>query len=50
MASHATTTGQEAAVEHELERDALADYLEDLDVEFGAVPAELVEDYDARWP
>ncbi len=38
------------AVEHELERDALAGYLEELDLEFGAVPAELVEDYDARWP
>jgi len=34
------------AVEHELERDALGRYLDDLDTEFGTVPAELVEDYD----
>jgi len=26
------------AVEHELERDLLAEYLDELDVEFGAVP------------
>jgi hypothetical protein len=38
------------AVEHELERDALGDYLDDLDAEFGAVPPELVDDYDALWP
>lgn len=38
------------AVDHELERDALAGYLDDLDEEFGPVSAELVEDFDARWP
>ncbi len=38
------------AVEHELERDFLSQYLDDLDTEFGAVPAELVEDYDKLWP
>lgn len=38
------------AVEHELERDVLADYLDELDEQFGPVPAELVEQYDALWP
>ncbi|HVM64310.1 MAG TPA: hypothetical protein VMU14_05560 [Acidimicrobiales bacterium] len=38
------------AVEHELERDALACYLDDLDAEYGAVNPELVEAYDAVWP
>jgi len=38
------------AVEHELERDALGEYLDELDVEFGTVPAELVEDFDKLWP
>ena len=38
------------AVEHELERDALASYLDELDDERGAVPHELVEHYDALWP
>lgn len=38
------------AVDHELERDALANYLDDLDDEFGPVPPELVEDFDALWP
>lgn len=38
------------AVDHELERDALASYLDDLDSEFGPVRPELVEDFDARWP
>jgi hypothetical protein len=38
------------AVEHELERDALSQYLDDLDSEFGAVGAGLVEDYDRLWP
>jgi len=38
------------AVEHELERDALRNYLEDMDAEFGAVAPELVEDYDSLWP
>lgn len=38
------------AVEHELERDALADYLDDLDRDFGSVPGDLIETYDALWP
>ena len=38
------------AVEHELERDALAAYLDDLDADFGPVPPELVDEYDALWP
>lgn len=38
------------AVEHELERDALADYLDDLDRDFGSVPSDLIETYDALWP
>lgn len=38
------------AVEHELERDTLSAYLDELDNEFGEVPAELVEHYDALWP
>jgi hypothetical protein len=38
------------AVEHELERDGLGRYLDDLDTEFGTVPAELVEDFDKLWP
>ena len=38
------------AVEHELERDLLAEYLDQLDIEFGAVPAGLVERYDELWP
>jgi hypothetical protein len=38
------------AVDHELERDALADYLDRLDAEFGPVPTELVDDYDSLWP
>ena len=38
------------AVEHELERDALAEYLDELDEHFGKVPAQLVEQYDALWP
>jgi hypothetical protein len=38
------------AVEHELERDALADYLDELDADFGAVSPELVEEYHALWP
>ena len=38
------------AVEHELERDALGRYLDDLDSEFGTVPAGLVEDFDKLWP
>lgn len=38
------------AVEHELERDLLDEYLVELDVEFGSVPEGLVEDYDELWP
>ncbi len=38
------------AVDHELERDALASYLDDLDSEFGPVRPELVKDFDAQWP
>ena len=38
------------AVEHELERDLLDEYLDELDEEFGAVPAELIERVDEQWP
>jgi hypothetical protein len=38
------------AVDHELERDALAGYLDELDAEHGPVPPELVHHYDALWP
>ena len=38
------------AVEHELERDSLDRYLDDLDAEFGTVPAELVEEFERLWP
>lgn len=38
------------AVEHELERDALAQYLGELDDEYGVVPSTLIEEYDALWP
>ncbi len=38
------------AVEHELERDLLDEYLVELDSEFGPVPEGLVEDYDELWP
>lgn len=38
------------AVEHELERDLLDEYLVELDDEFGAVPAGLVERVDDLWP
>jgi len=37
------------AVENELERDALAKYLGELDDEYGVVPDDLVEEYDALW-
>jgi hypothetical protein len=37
------------AVEHELERDALGEYLDELDEEFGPVPPDLLEQYDALW-
>jgi hypothetical protein len=38
------------AVEHELERDLLDEYLVELDSEFGAVPEGLVEQLDDLWP
>lgn len=38
------------AVDHELERDALASYLDELDAEHGPVPPELIDSYDALWP
>ena len=38
------------AVEHQLERDALGAYLDELDEEYGNVPNDLVEDYDTLWP
>lgn len=38
------------AVEHELERGSLDRYLDDLDAEFGTVPAELVEEFERLWP
>jgi len=38
------------AVEHELERDLLHDYLVELDDEFGPLPTGLVELIDDLWP
>lgn len=38
------------AVEHELERDLLDEYLVELDDEFGPLPERLVEEIDERWP
>lgn len=38
------------AVEHELERDSLAEYLAELDAEFGPVPDGVVDEFDALWP
>jgi len=38
------------AVDHELEREQLNRYLDELDAEFGPVPEGLVELYDAQWP
>ena len=38
------------AVEHELERDLLDEYLNDLDAEFGAVSPDLVKKFDTAWP
>jgi len=38
------------AVANELEREALGRYLDELDSEFGAVPADLVEKFDKMWP
>jgi hypothetical protein len=38
------------AVEHELERDSLSQYLDGLDSEFGPSALELVDEYDRLWP
>lgn len=38
------------AVEHELERDLLDEYLGELDAEFGSVPQGCVEQFDELWP
>jgi hypothetical protein len=38
------------AVEHELQRDLLDEYLRELDDEFGLVPSGLVEQVDDLWP
>jgi hypothetical protein len=38
------------AVEHELERDLLDEYLDELDAEFGPIPEGLVESVDDLWP
>lgn len=38
------------AVEHELERDLLDEYLVELDDEFGAVPVGMVARVDELWP
>lgn len=38
------------AVEHELERDLLDEYLTELDDEFGVLPAGLVDQIDDMWP
>ena len=38
------------AVEHELERDLLDEYLQELDDEHGPLPAGLVEEADDLWP
>jgi hypothetical protein len=38
------------AVEHELERDLLDDYLGELDAEFGPLPEGSVEEINDLWP
>ena len=38
------------AVEHELERDLLSEYLDELDDQFGPIPADLVKHIDKLWP
>jgi hypothetical protein len=38
------------AVDHELEREQLYRYLNELDEEFGSLPEELIKGYDAQWP
>jgi hypothetical protein len=37
-------------VDQALERDELQRYLSELDEQFGEVPEELVERFDAEWP
>jgi metal-responsive CopG/Arc/MetJ family transcriptional regulator len=37
------------AVEHELERDRLTAYLDELDAEYGPVPEELIAEFDRLW-
>lgn len=38
------------AVEHELERDVLDEYLLELDREFGPPSHEMIEHFDTLWP
>jgi hypothetical protein len=38
------------AVEHELERDLLDEYLDELDAKFGPLPEGLAEQLDELWP
>lgn len=38
------------AVDHELEREALAEYLDDLDAEYGPTTDDRIRGYDALWP
>ncbi len=38
------------AVAHELERDLLDEYLNELDAEFGEIPSGVVEHIDSAWP
>jgi post-segregation antitoxin (ccd killing protein) len=38
------------AIEHELEREQLRGFLEELEAEHGAVPAEALEDARRSWP
>jgi len=38
------------AVEHELERDLLDEYLQELDDDYGPLPDGLVEQIDDAWP
>ena len=38
------------AIEHELEREQLRSFLDELEDEQGAVPAEAIEDAQRSWP
>ena len=38
------------AVQNELERELLDDFLAELDVKFGAVPEGVVDEYRTAWP